>query len=65
MRKRLNSTLTKGGVLVDEGEKTYAFMILLQCQTEEEVARAMERLNLPLVGLCLDGINITMMKMQD
>lgn len=40
----------------------YSFMIMLMCTSEEEVATAMERLNLVLVGLALQGINVMMMR---
>lgn len=41
----------------------YAFGIFLQCTTEEEVATAMQKLMMPVVGLCLDGINVILMRM--
>jgi len=40
----------------------YSFCIFLQCTTEEEVAQAMQKLMLPIVGLCLDGINVILMR---
>jgi hypothetical protein len=33
-------------------------MVFLMCTSEEEVAKAMEKLTMPIVGLCLDGINV-------
>lgn len=36
----------------------YTFMVFLMCTSEDEVAKAMEKLTMPIVGLCLDGINI-------
>jgi hypothetical protein len=41
----------------------YSFGIFLQCTTEEEVAAAMQKLMLPIVGLCLDGINVILLRM--
>lgn len=41
----------------------YSFGIFLQCTSEQEVASAMEKLVLPVVGLALDGINVILMRM--
>lgn len=58
------------GALVDEIEggvdpTKYTFMMMLQCTSEEEVALAMERLMMPVVGLCLAGVNVTLMRMPE
>jgi hypothetical protein len=42
----------------------YVVGVILNCDSEEQIATAMTKLQLPLVGLMLDGISFTIARME-
>jgi thioredoxin-like negative regulator of GroEL len=42
---------------------SYIFVAVFNCDSEEDVAKAMQALQVPIVGLMLDGISVTFNRM--
>jgi hypothetical protein len=47
---------------MDEKLPTTAIMIMIAVHDEDEAARALEAMSRPMVGLILDGMNVTLMR---
>lgn len=43
----------------------YTVGVILNCDSEEQIATALTKLQLPLVGLMLDGVSFTIARMDE